>query len=44
MFRRFVHFEVLVIDKYRYCENIFPRDIKFGAHTGNPTTAHQHLS
>jgi hypothetical protein len=28
MFRRFVHFEVLVIDKYRYGENIFPRDGK----------------
>jgi hypothetical protein len=25
----FVHFEVLVIDKNRYRENMFPRDVKF---------------
>jgi hypothetical protein len=39
-----VHFEVLVIDKYRYGENIFPRDVKFCTRTGNPLTADQHLS
>jgi hypothetical protein len=33
-FRRFVHFEELVIDKYRYGENIFPRDVKFCPRTG----------
>jgi hypothetical protein len=44
MFRHFVHFKVLVIDKYRYGENIFPRDVKFCPRTGNPTTAYQHLS
>jgi hypothetical protein len=44
MFRRFVYFEVLVIDKYRYGKNIFPRDVKFCPHTGNPPTAYQHLS
>jgi hypothetical protein len=44
MFRRFVHFEVLVIDKYRYGNSIFPRDVKFFTRTGNPPTAYQHLS
>jgi hypothetical protein len=41
-----VHFEVpvLVIDKYRYSENIFPRDVKFCPHTGNQPTAYPHLS
>jgi hypothetical protein len=39
-----VHFEVLVIDKYRYGENIFPPDVKFCPRTGNPPTACQHLS
>jgi hypothetical protein len=43
-FRRFVHFEVLFIDKYRYGESIFPRDVKFCPRTGNPPTAYQHLS
>jgi hypothetical protein len=33
-FRRFVHFEVLVIDKYRYGENNFPSDVKFCPCTG----------
>jgi hypothetical protein len=27
-FRLFVHFEVLVIDKYRYSKNSFPCDVK----------------
>jgi hypothetical protein len=44
MFRRFVHFEVLVIDKYHYGENFFSRDVKFCPRTGNPPTAYQHLS
>jgi hypothetical protein len=44
VFRRFVHFEVLVIYKYRYGENIFPRDVKFCPRRGNPPTAYQHLS
>jgi hypothetical protein len=44
IFRSFVHFEVLVIDKYRYGENIFPRDVKFCPRTGIPPTAYQHLS
>jgi hypothetical protein len=44
MFPRFVHFEVLVIDKYRYGKNIFPHDVKFCPCTGNPLTAYQHLS
>jgi hypothetical protein len=33
-FHRFVHFEVLVIDKYRYGDNIFPRDVKYCPRTG----------
>jgi hypothetical protein len=33
-FCRIMHFEVLVIDKYRYGENIFPRDVKFCPRTG----------
>jgi hypothetical protein len=28
VFRRFSHLAVLVIDKYRYGKNIFPRDVK----------------
>jgi hypothetical protein len=44
MFPRFVHFEVLVIDKYRYGENIFPPDVNFCPRTGNLPTAYQHLS
>jgi hypothetical protein len=39
-----VHFEVPVIDKYRYGENIFPREVKFCPRTGNPPTSYQHLS
>jgi hypothetical protein len=39
-----VHFEVLVIDKYHYGENIFPRDVKFcPRRTGNLLTAYKHL-
>jgi hypothetical protein len=36
VFRRFGHLAVpvLVIDKYRYGENIFPGEIKFFYHTG----------
>jgi hypothetical protein len=41
MFRRFLPFEVLVIDKYRYGENIFPRDVKFCPRTGNLPTTYQ---
>jgi hypothetical protein len=44
VFRRFGHLAVLVIDKYRYGENIFPRDVKFCPRTGTPPTAYQHLS
>jgi hypothetical protein len=44
MFRRSVHFEVLFIDKYRYGENIFPRDVKFCPRSENPPSAYRHLS
>jgi hypothetical protein len=43
-FCRLVPFEVLVIDKYCYGENIFPRDVKFYPCTGNSPTAYQPLS
>jgi hypothetical protein len=37
VFCRFGHLAVLVIDKYRYSENIFPREIKIFHHTGKST-------
>jgi hypothetical protein len=44
MVRRVGHFEVLVIDKYRYGERFFHRKVKIFHLTGNPPPAYQHLS
>jgi hypothetical protein len=44
MVRRFMHFEVLCIAKYRYGENFLHRKIKFYLRTGNPPSAYKQLS
>jgi hypothetical protein len=44
MVRRFVHFEVICIAKYRYGEKYLHRKIKFYLRTGNPPSVYKQLS